>query len=61
MNKSLGDGGSARVSIPRSLRETVQSIREMTGKQHSDEDIYAVYKESFNDPFETAQKLRFLG
>ncbi|XP_013591967.1 PREDICTED: uncharacterized protein LOC106300384 isoform X1 [Brassica oleracea var. oleracea] len=60
MNKSLGDGGSARVSIPRSLRETVQSIREMTGKQHSDEDIYAVYKESFNDPFETAQKLRFL-
>ncbi|XP_013640417.2 GBF-interacting protein 1-like [Brassica napus] len=60
MNKSLGDGGSARVSIPRNLRETVQSIREMTGKQHSDEDIYAVYKESFNDPFETAQKLRFL-
>ncbi|KAL0696410.1 hypothetical protein Bca4012_063590 [Brassica carinata] len=59
-NNSLADGGSSRVSIPRHLRETLQSIREITGKQHSDEDIYAVYKESLNDPFETAQKLRFL-
>ncbi|KAF8045108.1 hypothetical protein N665_5593s0002 [Sinapis alba] len=57
---SLADGGSSRVSIPRHLRETLQSIREMTGKQHSDEDIYAVYKESFNDAYETAQKLSFL-
>ncbi|CAH8306230.1 unnamed protein product [Eruca vesicaria subsp. sativa] len=61
MNNSLAGGGSSsRVSIPRHLRETLQSIREITGKQHSDEDIYAVFKESFNDPFETAQKLRFL-
>lgn len=60
MNSSA-DGGSSRVSIPPHLRETLQSIREITGKQHSDEDIYAVYKESLNDPFETAQKLRFLG
>ncbi|KAJ4918008.1 hypothetical protein Rs2_03558 [Raphanus sativus] len=59
MNSSA-DGGSSRVSIPPHLRETLQSIREITGKQHSDEDIYAVYKESLNDPFETAQKLRFL-
>ncbi|KAJ0230385.1 GBF-interacting protein 1-like [Hirschfeldia incana] len=61
MKSLLADGGpSSRVSIPPHLRETLQSIREITGKQHSDEDIYAVYKESLNDPFETAQKLRFL-
>ncbi|CAH2033427.1 unnamed protein product [Thlaspi arvense] len=57
---SFADGGSSRVSIPHHLRKTLQSIREITGKQHSDEDIFAVYKESFNDPYETAQKLRFL-
>ncbi|EOA40054.1 hypothetical protein CARUB_v10008748mg [Capsella rubella] len=54
------DGGSSRVSIPHHLRKTLQSIREITGKQHSDEDIFAVYKDSFNDPDETAQKLLFL-
>ncbi|KFK35559.1 hypothetical protein AALP_AA4G006700 [Arabis alpina] len=57
---SSSDGGSSRVSIPNHLRKTLQSIREITGKQHSDEDIFAVYKESFNDPYETAQKLLFL-
>ncbi|CAN8287948.1 unnamed protein product [Cochlearia groenlandica] len=63
----FGDGGgssssssSTRVSIPEKLRETIESIREITGKLHSDEDIYAVYKDSFNDPHETAQKLLFL-
>ncbi|CAA7015431.1 unnamed protein product [Microthlaspi erraticum] len=54
------DGGSSRVSIPHHLRKTIQSIREITGKQHSDEDIFAVYTDSFNDPHETAQKLLFL-
>ncbi|KAG7595314.1 GBF-interacting protein 1 [Arabidopsis thaliana x Arabidopsis arenosa] len=57
---SSSDGGSSRVSIPYRLRKTLQSIREITGKQHSDEDIFAVYKDSFNDPYETAQKLLFL-
>ncbi|XP_010480139.1 PREDICTED: GBF-interacting protein 1-like isoform X2 [Camelina sativa] len=57
---STSDGGSSRVSIPRHLRKTLESIREITGKQHSDEDIFAVYKDSFNDPHETAQKLLFL-
>lgn len=61
MTSSLADGGSSRVSIPKKLRETLDSIREITGKQHSDEDILAVYKDSFNDPHETAQKLLFLG
>lgn len=55
------DGGSSRVSIPHHLRKTLETIREITGKQHSDEDIFAVYKDSFNDPHETAQKLLFLG
>jgi uridine kinase len=57
---SSSDGGSSRVSIPYHLRKTLQKIREYTGKQHSDEDIFAVYKDSFNDPHETAQKLLFL-
>ncbi|CAN8321919.1 unnamed protein product [Cochlearia groenlandica] len=63
MKGSGGDGGgssASRVSIPENLRETIESIREITGKQHSDEDIYAVYKDSFNDPHETAQKLLYL-
>ncbi|KAL1189482.1 GBF-interacting protein 1-like [Cardamine amara subsp. amara] len=60
MTSSFADGGSSRVSIPNNLRETLQSIRDYTGKQHSDEDIFAVYKDSFNDPHETAQKLLFL-
>lgn len=51
----------SRVSIPADLRETFQNIREYTGKQHSDEDIFSVFKDCLNDPHETAQKLLFLG
>ncbi|KAG2317881.1 hypothetical protein Bca4012_068874 [Brassica carinata] len=50
----------SRVSIPADLRETFQNIREYTGKQHSDEDIFSVFKDCFSDPHETAQKLLFL-
>ncbi|XP_010552357.1 PREDICTED: GBF-interacting protein 1-like [Tarenaya hassleriana] len=56
---SGGDGGS-RVTIPADLRKTIQTIREITGKQHSDEDIFAALNDCFNDPYETAQKLRYL-
>ncbi|CAL9220637.1 unnamed protein product [Arabidopsis halleri] len=59
MSSISGDGGS-RVSIPADLLETIQNIREVTGKQHSDEDIFSVFKECFNDPHETTQKLLFL-
>ncbi|CAH8260301.1 unnamed protein product [Arabidopsis lyrata] len=59
MSSSSCDGGS-RVSIPADLLETIQNIREVTGKQHSDEDIFSVFKECFNDPHETTQKLLFL-
>ncbi|KAG8502868.1 hypothetical protein CXB51_000680 [Gossypium anomalum] len=61
-NKGSGGGvgeGSA-VSIPDNAKKTIQSIREITGKQHSDEEIYAVLNECFMDPNETAQKLLYL-
>ncbi|GMI85200.1 hypothetical protein HRI_002189200 [Hibiscus trionum] len=58
-----GGGGVAegtRVSIPDNAKKTIQSIREITGKQHSDEEIYAILKECYMDPDETAQKLFFM-
>ncbi|CAA7016326.1 unnamed protein product [Microthlaspi erraticum] len=59
MSSSGGDGGS-RVSIPADLRDTIKNISEVTGKKHSDEDIFTVFKDCFNDPHETAQKLLYL-
>ncbi|PON40128.1 GBF-interacting protein [Parasponia andersonii] len=56
---SSGFGGS-RVSIPNNVRKTIHDIREITGKQHSDDEIYAVLKECSMDPNETAQKLLYL-
>ncbi|KAM0936518.1 putative GBF-interacting protein [Dioscorea sansibarensis] len=49
---------SARVSIPGSVRRTIQSIKEITGN-HSDEEVYAMLKECAMDPNETAQRLLF--
>ncbi|KAA8526638.1 hypothetical protein F0562_008159 [Nyssa sinensis] len=46
----------ARVSIPNSVRKTIQNIKEITG-DHSEEEIYAMLKECSMDPNETAQKL----
>ncbi|KAK7289601.1 hypothetical protein RIF29_03354 [Crotalaria pallida] len=59
---SSSDGGSARVrvSIPNNVRNTIQHIREITGKQHSDDEIYAVLRECSMDPNDTAQKLLYL-
>ncbi|KAK4795482.1 hypothetical protein SAY86_013476 [Trapa natans] len=53
-------GGGSRVSIPDDVLRTIQNIRESTGKQHSDEDVYAMYMECAMDPDETAQKLLFV-
>ncbi|XP_065011374.1 GBF-interacting protein 1-like isoform X3 [Musa acuminata AAA Group] len=50
------NGGGARVSIPPSLRRTIQNIKEIAG-HHTDEDIYSMLKECAMDPNETAQKL----
>nr|DAD23859.1 TPA_asm: hypothetical protein HUJ06_025322 [Nelumbo nucifera] len=51
----MSSGGS-RVSIPNSVRKTIQNIKEIAGN-HSDEEIYAMLKECSMDPNETAQKL----
>ncbi|KAK9285319.1 hypothetical protein L1049_024510 [Liquidambar formosana] len=49
-------GGGFRVSIPNSVRKTIQNLKEITGN-HSEEEIYAMLKECSMDPNETAQKL----
>ncbi|VVA18787.1 PREDICTED: GBF-interacting [Prunus dulcis] len=56
----MSGGGETRVSIPNNVKETIQDIREITKKQHSDDEIYAVLKECSMDPNETAQKLLYL-
>ncbi|XP_075084008.1 uncharacterized protein LOC107832478 isoform X5 [Nicotiana tabacum] len=50
--------GGVRVSIPSSVRKTIQNIKEITGN-HSEDEIYAMLKECSMDPNETAQKLLF--
>lgn len=55
-----GSGGGFRVSIPSSVRKTIQNIKEITGN-HGDEEIYAMLKECGMDPNETAQKLLHQG
>ncbi|KAK7386019.1 hypothetical protein VNO78_32064 [Psophocarpus tetragonolobus] len=57
-----GGGGSSsfRVPIPNNVRKIIQDIREITGKQHTDDEIYAVLREYSMDPNETAQKLLYL-
>lgn len=56
-----GGAGGDFTSIPTELRKTIQNIREITGKQHSDDDIYNMLTECSLDPDETAQKLLYLG
>uniref|UniRef100_A0A0C9QR94 TSA: Wollemia nobilis Ref_Wollemi_Transcript_13006_3501 transcribed RNA sequence n=1 Tax=Wollemia nobilis TaxID=56998 RepID=A0A0C9QR94_9CONI len=48
----------AAVSIPASVRKTIQNLKEIAGN-HSDEEIYAMLKECNMDPNETAQKLLY--
>ncbi|PKA50512.1 hypothetical protein AXF42_Ash013727 [Apostasia shenzhenica] len=50
--------GVSRVSIPSSVRKTIQNIKEIA-KNHSDEEIYAMLKECSMDPNETVQKLLY--
>ncbi|XP_055810709.1 GBF-interacting protein 1-like isoform X4 [Solanum dulcamara] len=57
-NNSGVGGGGARVSIPSSVKKTIQNIKEITGI-HSDDEIYAMLKECSMDPNETAQKLLY--
>ena len=53
--------GGDSVTIPDNVKKTIQSIREITGKQHSDEDVYSVLQDCSMDPDDTAQKLLYLG
>ncbi|KAE9591054.1 hypothetical protein Lal_00021491 [Lupinus albus] len=60
MNSINGGSSRVRVSIPNNVRKTIQHIREITGKQHTDDEIYAVLRECSMDPNDTAQKLLYL-
>ncbi|KAL6529839.1 hypothetical protein OROGR_015462 [Orobanche gracilis] len=53
-------GGASRVSIPSGVKKTIENIKEITGQNHSDDEIYAVLKECSMDPNDTAQKLLLL-
>ncbi|KAI4366204.1 hypothetical protein MLD38_022111 [Melastoma candidum] len=55
-----GGGDGARVPTLEEVRRTIQNIRETTGKQHSDEEVYTILEECSMDPNETAQKLLYL-
>ncbi|KAL9259173.1 GBF-interacting protein 1-like protein [Drosera capensis] len=57
---SSGGASSSRVSvsIPHNVRKVIQEIKEMTG--HSEEDIYAVFKECSMDFNETIDRLLYL-
>ncbi|KAL6553559.1 hypothetical protein OROGR_007401 [Orobanche gracilis] len=52
-------GAAARgtASIPSSIKKTIENIKEITGPNHSEDEIYALLKECSMDPNETAQKL----
>ncbi|KAJ8564435.1 hypothetical protein K7X08_000895 [Anisodus acutangulus] len=58
MSSGNNNNSVVRVSIPSSMRKTIQNIKEITGN-HSDDEIYAMLKECSMDPNETAQKLLF--
>lgn len=53
-------GGASRVSIPSGVKKTIENIKEFTGQNHSEDEIYAMLKECSMDPNETTQKLLLL-
>ncbi|KAL6561235.1 hypothetical protein OROMI_016836 [Orobanche minor] len=55
-----GAAARGRVSIPSSIKKTIENIKEITGPNHSEDEIYALLKECSMDPNETAQKLLLL-
>ncbi|KZV20928.1 hypothetical protein F511_08842 [Dorcoceras hygrometricum] len=57
---SSGVKGAIRVSIPSSVKEMIENIKDITGQNHTEEEIYAVLKECSMDPNETTQKLLLL-
>ncbi|XP_076903185.1 GBF-interacting protein 1-like [Bidens hawaiensis] len=55
MNNNNNNTG-VKLSIPNTLRKTIQNIKEITGN-HSEDEIYTMLKDCNMDPNETAQKL----
>ncbi|CAA0836997.1 Kinase-related protein of unknown function (DUF1296 [Striga hermonthica] len=53
-------GGAGRVPIPSGVKKTIDNIKEITGQNHSEDEIYAMLKECNMDPNETTQKLLLL-
>ncbi|KAL1555432.1 GBF-interacting protein 1-like isoform X3 [Salvia divinorum] len=53
-------GVASRVSIPSGVKKTIDNIKEITGQNHSEDEIYAMLKECSMDPNETTQKLLLL-
>ncbi|XP_011085416.1 GBF-interacting protein 1-like isoform X2 [Sesamum indicum] len=56
-----GAAVGSRVPIPGSVKKTIEDIKEITGHNHSEDEIYAMLKECSMDPNETTQKLLLLG
>ncbi|XP_073125036.1 uncharacterized protein [Henckelia pumila] len=57
---SSGVKGAIRVSIPSNVKEMIENIKDITGQNHTEDEIYAVLKECSMDPNETLQKLLLL-
>ncbi|KAL2252229.1 UNVERIFIED_CONTAM: GBF-interacting protein 1, partial [Sesamum indicum] len=55
-----GAAVGSRVPIPGSVKKTIEDIKEITGHNHSEDEIYAMLKECSMDPNETTQKLLLL-
>ncbi|EPS69701.1 hypothetical protein M569_05071, partial [Genlisea aurea] len=53
-------GSTTRVSIPIGVKKTIENIKEITGNNHSEDEIYAMLKECAMDPNETTDKLLHL-
>ncbi|XP_051125457.1 uncharacterized protein LOC127247585 isoform X2 [Andrographis paniculata] len=60
MSSSGAKGGASRVPIPAGVKKTVENIKEITGQNHSEDEIYAMLRECSMDPNETAQRLLLL-
>ncbi|KAM1143084.1 hypothetical protein EV1_031707 [Malus domestica] len=56
----MSSGEETRGSIPDNVKLTIQNIRDMIGKQHSNDEIYAMLRDCSMNPNETAQKLLYL-
>ena len=56
-----GGGGGARVSIPAKTRKTIQTIKEITAGNYSEEEIHAMLLECNMNPDEATQRLLLQG